>query len=179
MPTTTKEEKKYLQNGEITCEMLAKAIYHFSKRAKLHRDNIRWQKHLMRNFHYSDKFNIIDTEKSKRDECYKKKDLLLSLLTPCEIHASVYTRPLYEDGFYIGDEPVDVYYLCYRLNNKYTFHKPIKDQDISNYPDLKIKEISELFVSANANDEMNCSVWLANKIVALVSSGDFTLLMDE
>ena len=179
MSTTTKDEKTHLQNREITYEMLAKAIYHFSKRAKLHRDNIRWQKHLMRTYHFYDKFNKIDSEKSKRDDCYTKKDLLLLLLKPCEIHASVYKRPVYDDGLYLGDEPVDIYYLCYRLGGKYAFHKPIKEEDVSKYPDLEVKTIPELFVSADVNDGMNCSVWLANKIVALVNSGDFTLLMDE
>lgn len=75
-------------------------------------------------------------------------------------------------------DPIYFYYLFYDLNSAHSFHTPIKEKDISKkYSDLKIVEINELN-TFGATIENLISNQFVKKVIELIKSGDYTLILD-
>ena len=84
---TNKDYKENLKNGIITKEMLIKCLYSSNKRAKNYRDKEREYRDKARyNYYWYDKYNNIDKCESKKEEYYKQKEDMLSILKPTCIH---------------------------------------------------------------------------------------------
>lgn len=84
---TNKDYKENLKKGIITKEMLIKCLYSSNKRAKNYRDKEREYRDKARyNYYWYDKYNNIDKCESKKEEYYKQKEDMLSILKPTCIH---------------------------------------------------------------------------------------------
>lgn len=94
---------------------------------------------------------------------------------------SRYNRYFYDKYDNIGKyekDPIYFYYLFYDLNSAHSFHTPIKEKDISKkYSDLKIVEINELN-TFGATIENLISNQFVKKVIELIKSGDYTLILD-
>lgn len=172
-----------IKNGIITEEILSESIYSLSKRAKHHRDMEQWYRNDERlrrklNHFYYDKYNNADNAASKKLHYYHQKDILLELLAPSAIHTSNHL-----DGTY-------GIYLFYIYGN-HSFHRPIKmvignkdeyDTILGNitkeYPELEVMEIPDLLIPACDLTDI-LSVQFTDKVVALVESGDYTLIHNK
>lgn len=75
-----------LKQGIITEDMLADCLYSVNKRAKNYRDKAWQYRQMSRAYRHYDKYNYVEKAISKKEEYYKQKDKLLSLLTPVCIH---------------------------------------------------------------------------------------------
>lgn len=122
-----KTPKKYndmLKNGEITTNVLGEVIFSFNKRAKNYRDQERkyrhenFMKHL-RNRYYYDKYDNDIKNREKKEEMYKKKEILLDYLKPSCIH--IETKEQTRKNRYYDYE--DKYHDIIENKNKYKIVK--------------------------------------------------------
>lgn len=102
---TPKEYSRLIKEGIITPQMLSDCLYSANKRAKNYRDKEMYQRDRGKyNPYWFDKF---DNEKKYRDlkeEYYRKKDRMLSIVEPTCIHREDQIEKVryydYEDYFY-------------------------------------------------------------------------------
>ena len=78
---TPKNYTANIKNRIITGEMLSECLFSVNKRAK----NCRDQERKYRSRRY-DKYDAEESYRAKKDEYYRQKDKLLSILQPVEIH---------------------------------------------------------------------------------------------
>lgn len=88
---TYKEYQQNLKNKIITKDMLLSCLYSSNKRAKNCRDKEREYRHYLRNNRYFyDKYDNIKKYQKKKEEYYKQKEIMLSILKPVCIHKELY-----------------------------------------------------------------------------------------
>lgn len=166
---TPKSFSDNLKKKIITEDMLGACIYSVNKRAKNFRDNI--------NALYSDLDHVralygptgiqyqlqnIEAAKKSKDEYYKYKEQLLSLVHPISIHV--------ENS---GDTSDNVrYYLFYRIGD-YSFHKPVKVSALKTYPDLPMQDIETLTTSGHEISDL-VSVQFVKKVLHLIKTRQYT-----
>jgi len=95
MAVTPEEYKQHLRNNIITMEMLEECLYSCNKRAKNCRDKARAYRRNTK-YDYSGKYTDM------KEEHYKRKEILLSLLEPICIH-KVVKRFIHRVRVYEGD----------------------------------------------------------------------------
>lgn len=84
---TPKEYNENLKNSVITESMLLDCLYSANKRAKNYRDKAREYRAYYRSNRYAyDKYDNVEKCTKKKEEYYKQKEKLLSVLTPTCIH---------------------------------------------------------------------------------------------
>ncbi len=140
-----KTKKTYLENvknGIITEEMLSECLFSVNKRAKNCRDKAKIYRH---QYDYAQKYI------EQRDKYYEQKEILLSVVTPTEVHFEQVKRRDYIDDRYgspcEGDKLLDIkecwdnslhekyqiyiieeittnIFLYYKIGN-YSFHTPL------------------------------------------------------
>lgn len=88
---TPKEYQNNLKARVITKQMLLDCLYSSNKRAKNYRDKEREYREYFRYNRYAyDKYDNVDKCKKKKEEYYKQKELMLSILKPICIHKEEY-----------------------------------------------------------------------------------------
>lgn len=198
---TPKEYTDNLKKNIITEEMLAVSLYSVNKRAKNYRDKER----SYRQYRRYDTYNNEEKNREKKEEYYKIKEKLLSVLIPTCIHKEEHRRKrrYYEyecdlDSFlpeqivnqneYYDRELreyvqfVDVYetvynhYLYYKIGD-YSFHTPINDDD-----ELRIllklhdvEEVSTIVTSGKAITDL-ISMNFVKKLLEVIESGEYQLI---
>ncbi len=170
---TSKEYKENLKNNIITYQMLDDALYSLNKRAKNHRDKAREYREYCHYNHLRDKYHNIQKENFLKEEFYDKKEILLTLLTPCAVHETVVTN-------YKTNKLKTLYFAYYEIKNGHSYHKPISKSEakrISEILQIKPKEIEPIY---NNGDDINdlMSVQFVNQMISLIESGNY-LLIDE
>ncbi|HAM15661.1 MAG TPA: hypothetical protein DCP91_07365 [Eggerthellaceae bacterium] len=210
---TPKEYSENLKKGVITEQMLSDCLYSANKRAKNHRDKAREMRESYE-FRYGapgSYFDIHDAEAAtcaKRDEYYRMKEILLSVVEPACIHEEVagYETKEYLDTDLGYEEHVDDfrdvlryynwelgreeskgylkvptefrYYLLYEVGGR-TFHNPISERAVKDFTTKGLE-----VVRIDALDTRGCdtkdliSVQFARKVVALVESGAYEYVAD-
>lgn len=91
MAATPKEYTKNLKNKIITKDMLKTCLFSVNKRAKNYRDKEREYRQNNRSIHsynryYYDKYDNVGQMQAKKEEFYKQKEKMLSILKPICIH---------------------------------------------------------------------------------------------
>lgn len=101
---TPKSYTQNLKNHTITTQMLVDCLFSVNKRAKNYRDQERKYRHGY------DYYGNEEKNREKKEEYYRKKDLMLSIVNPVCIHREVFKRSWeriydYEDeyGMYRND----------------------------------------------------------------------------
>lgn len=88
---TPKEYTNNLKNNIITKEMLLTCLYSSNKRAKNYRDKERqYREYRKFNRYFYDKYDNEGKMKEKKEEYYKQKEILLSIINPICIHKELY-----------------------------------------------------------------------------------------
>lgn len=190
---TPVEYKTQVNSGIITSDILSACIYSVNKRAKNFRDRARAAR--------KDRREDYEAAKEK-ENYYDMKEELLSVVDPVCIHKEpvkrscqiLDTMPEYKD-YYIHAEYVKVgrfvekgknyftnflitevdgfnYYLYFRFENGYSFHRPITEEEIQNYPDLNIVDIDPLKTEGKSIESL-VSMQFVTKVVALIKSGHY------
>lgn len=156
---TSKEFKRNVENRIITSDMLGACIYSVNKRAKNYRDK-EWEYREYYRTHrfYHDDFNNVDKCRSLKLQYYNKKEVLLSLLQPTCIHHE-------KNGGYF------LMYVC----GSYSFHLPIKAEELTHYNDLTIKEIDRLHTCGEDISDL-ISMQFVEKVLLLIKSGNYVYL---
>lgn len=84
---TPKEYTKSINQGILTKQILLDCLYSSNKRAKNYRDKEREYRNYYRNNRYAyDKYDNEEKMRNKKEEYYKQKGILLSVLNPICIH---------------------------------------------------------------------------------------------
>ena len=204
---TPKDYVQYIEKGMITSQMLSDCLYSVNKRAKNYRDaEQRYRHKSMYNRFWFDRYDQEHKNREKKEECYRKKDKLLSIVSPICIHREecikIFRRRDYEPeygeikaenvvkyGEYYDRETesyvsfVDAreteyrYYLFYDLNHGLSFHTPIRS--IEGY-DLPVVDIGALETFGSDIDDL-ISVQFVDKVLSLIESGQYTYVgsLDE
>ena len=198
---TPKEYTKNLKNNILTTEMLIDCLFSVNKRAKNCRDKEREYRDKFRGCRYGDKYGTEEKYREKKEEYYSQKEKILTLFTPDCIHSEVQQRRTriydYEEeygttylenevihsGHYfdpITDEPVffdDImlphtqFYLFYDFG-KCSFHTPIDEYLIKNYPNLEIINIGSLTTYGKDIDVL-LSTQFVKKVLALIENNNY------
>lgn len=198
---TPKEYTKNLKNNILTTEMLIDCLFSVNKRAKNCRDKEREYRDKFRGCRYGDKYGTEEKYREKKEEYYSQKEKILNLFTPDCIHSEVQQRRTriydYEEeygttylenevihsGHYfdpITDEPVffdDImfpytqFYLFYDFG-KCSFHTPIDEYLIKNYPNLEIINIGSLTTYGKDIDVL-LSTQFIKKVLALIENNNY------
>lgn len=194
---TPKEYTNNVKNGIITKRMLSDCLFSVNKRAKNCRDK-------EASYRYSyDKYNTEERYRDKKEDYYRQKEKMLSLLKPDCIHQEPFkckkriydyepeyydffdsSSRVYEGCYYDRDMREDVffidvlmddsrYYLFYDLG-EHSFHTPISSEEIKYYQELEIKEIGSLITYGKEIGEL-ISTQFVQKIIALIDSGEYRL----
>ena len=88
---TPKDYQNKLKDRVITKQMLLDCLYSSNKRAKNYRDKEREYRDYFRYNRYAyDKYDNVDKCKQKKEEYYKQKEFMLSILEPVCIHKELY-----------------------------------------------------------------------------------------
>lgn len=198
-----KEYLKNLKHHTITEKMLSDCIYSINNRALNSRDNEYKYTHYV-----PDPYGNVNKYRKKKLEYYSMKKVLLSVLEPSQIQkGEVLQRKRtydYEEGyeeilesgnyvnnscFYDPDRkehvefvvqmiPQTVYYLVYQVGNC-SFRLPIQQSDVIRRPDLDVKDAGRIPpVYGDITVDM-LSVQFVEKVLKLVKSGNYTLLLEE
>lgn len=196
-----------LKNNIITKNMLIDCLFSVNKRAKNCRDKERKYRAYFRKHRYvSDKYNSVETYQQRKEEYYLQKERLLELVKPTCIHeeSTTRTRRIYEyepehpeylwndalcyEGIgydkekgkmvaYVDvPEPAKAYYFFYDMG-EFSFHTPIKEEQLSSFEGLKIKKIGQLKTKGKEIGEL-ISVQFVKKVIGLIESGTY-IFVDE
>ena len=168
---TPKSFNDLLKKRIISMEMLDAALYSVNKRAKNHRDKAQEYYDFYHEYGIYDKFHNASRESEKKKEYYKKKDILLSILEPIEIHKTLIFDELYNQNKY-------VYYAFYKIANGHSYHSPITKAEANNLMknrNLDVKTLDALFNDGHKIEDL-ISVQFINKLIELIESGDFKLI---
>lgn len=202
---TPKEYSESIKNGIITKEILAECLFSVNKRAKNCRDKEKQYRNYYHNSKYAyDRYDREESYREKKQNYYKQKDLMLTLISPACIHVETEKKReriyeyesnywkiaetediVHKGGYYDRDiheyiEFVDVmidkkkYYLFYDFGN-YSFHTPISIDDLKQYPTLNVMEIGTLVTFGKEITEL-LSNQFVNKVIALINTGDYKLI---
>lgn len=117
---------------------------------------------------------IINKNKGKRIYDYEEE------FNKIEENEIIYSNFYYDDeeGMEVefvdilSNEKVILYFLYYQLNKK-SFHSPIDENDINEYPDLDIKEIEFQTFGEEIGNLLSCQ--FVDKVIALINSFEFKL----
>lgn len=200
---TPKTYTDNLKKGIITRDMLADCLFSINKRAKNCRDKeVSYRCRKYDNYNNEQKYRV------EKEKYYNQKELLLTLLKPTCIHVEHTTRKErvydYEDdyyrcleneecvrqgGYYDCDiheyvEFVDVLrddtrtYLFYDLG-KVSFHSPMKEDKISYYSSFLEKRDIEQIVSNGRDINELISTNFVNKVLDLINTNAYTLVVEE
>ena len=153
---TPKEYLINLKNSIITKQMLSNALYSVNKRAKNYRDK-------QRQFRYVSRFTVYDyaeMNRNKKQEMYKYKQKLLSLVKPTCIHKQYIS---YQNDYF--------WYIFYDFGN-YSFHIPIQQKDCKKYSNLQIIEIDNLITHGHEIQEL-ISMQFVKKLIDLINTGQY------
>lgn len=153
-----------IKKGIITRDMLETALYSVNKRAK----NCRDKEACYRRSPYRYKRQCVDKYNYEKARYYGYKDDMLTLLSPTCIHRCVKKNRLGEN--------VILYFLLYDFGCEHTFHHPISESELKNYPDLEIITIDSNFHTKGASIEDLVSVQFVTKLVDLIKSGNYTFV---
>lgn len=197
---TPKEYTNYLKNKVITTDMLVDCLFSVNKRAKNCRDKEREYREKYRH----DRYGTEEKYREKKEEYYSQKEKLLNLFKPDCIHKEVQQRRTrfydYEDEYEMDYEASDVlysgcyydkemhevvqfddimcpyskFYLFYDFGNR-SFHIPIDDCILDQYPNLEITDIGSLKTYGKKVDVL-LSMQFVKKVLALIDSKDFTYI---
>lgn len=198
---TPKEYSKNLKNNILTTEMLIDCLFSVNKRAKNCRDKEREYRDKFRGCRLGDKYGTEEKYREKKEEYYSQKEKILALFTPDCIHSELQQRRTriydYEEeygttyldnevihsGHYfdpITDEPVffdDImlpytqFYLFYDFG-KCSFHTPIDEYLIKNYPNLEIVNIGSLTTYGKDIDVL-LSTQFVKKVLAMIENNNY------
>ena len=205
---TPKKYTDNLKNNVITRDMLIDCLFSVNKRAKNCRDKERNYRAYFRKHRYvTDKYNSVETYQQKKEEYYNHKEKLLALVKPTCIHEESTTRNrrIYEyeeeypeylwndvwcyEGFcydkekektvaYVDvPEPAKAYYLFYDMG-EFSFHTPIKEEQLSSFEGLKINKIGQLKTKGKEIGEL-ISVQFVKKVIEIIESGAFTYVDEQ
>jgi hypothetical protein len=187
---TPKEYRDNLKKGIITKEMLEDCLFSVNKRAK----NCRNKEREYRNRYRHSQYDTTEKYQQKKEYYYRQKEILLSLLILDCIHIEKQQRrltireaderyPTYDklypvvhrwDGsgrYYVVSIPGERYYLFYRLG-KHSFHTPILERELTQYPNLEQVQIEGLIT--HGEDILDLlSVQFVEKILELIASEDY------
>lgn len=196
---TSKEFQNNLKNKIITKEMLNQALYSVNKRAKNYRDKEREYLKIARNpYGGGSMYDYAERAEEKKEEFYKLKDKLLTVLKPTCIHLEIQHRKkkyydydekydllaeedvayysYYYDkrkeryvDFAVVYEPVECYYLFYDFGT-HSYHTPITSPD--DYQNLEIIEIESL-VTHGANYYDLMSTQFVRKMIEVIDGGAY------
>lgn len=164
---TPKAYQKMLACDQLTDELIGQVIYSINKRAKNYRDKAADYRH-----DRFDRYNNFQQYQDKKVDCYQMKDDLLDLYLPLAIHTSQYDKrrriydyesdyqsqrknSIYENRYWDHDELREVkfidvlvsetvYYLYYEIGS-YSFHRPLKKQELATYSRLPLKLLEDNF----------------------------------
>lgn len=190
---TPKEYTDNLKQGVITQDMIADCLFSVNKRAK----NCRDQEYCYQGSQYGDKY------RDQKEDYYRQKEQLLSILTPDCIHVETQSRKeriynyeseydkyylehnyVHEGGYYDREMkeyvefidvicPVKKHYLFYDLGS-HSFHTPIEEYDLQKYPHLDAIEIDQ--ITTYGQDIVDLiSMQFVKKVLQLINGGTYTL----
>lgn len=191
---TPKNYTENLKNNIITKSMLKDCLYSVNKRAKNCRDKERQYSY---DYRYQDHYRI------SKEAYYAQKETMLSVLKPTCIHVEVQEHIekfydyeyeydemmargnyIYENEYYDREMNRYVsfikatvrqkhYYLFYELDDK-SFHTPIDEYMLKNYPNLEIKDIGSIIThGSNIDDLISCQ--FVKKVIELIKSKTYVL----
>lgn len=207
---TPKEYTDNLKNGIITQPMLIDCLYSSNKRAKNYRDKEReYRQMYRRNRYFYDKYDNIGQCQAKKEEYYKQKEIMLSVIDPKCIHAEHcgYEReriydydPRYKkyakagafvwENYYfdhdiddfvefgdieLKDKPIYHYYLFYDVGADKTFHTPIEEKQIADYPNLEVVKIDRIETEGHEINDL-ISNQFVTKLIELIQSKSYTYI---
>lgn len=162
---TPRRFKENIQNGRITEEMLALALYSINKRAKNARDKRNQYKAELGFSRSQYIWNNIREYEGKMQYYYELKDDMLSIVEPTCIHES--------EGRH-GKE----YFFYYEIGG-YKFHKPVQDMaQIEKNLEKNIVNIGELTTYGHTINDL-LSVQFVESLHALIRKGNFEYIPDE
>lgn len=193
---TPKEYTDNIKKGIITKDMLSNCLYSVNKRAKNYRDNAR----LSRCY---GKWFYADNADKKKEEFYKYKDIMLSILTPDCIHTVERQRrtriydyeDVYEDvcnsnlviysNYYFDEndncisfvdirETITEYFLFYDMDFC-SFHHPIDEEEVNSYRSKYNLNIKDIgdLITNGAECKDLIAPQCVKKVIALIQSGEY------
>lgn len=201
---TPKEYTKNIKNKLLTTNMVIECLFSVNKRAKNCRDKEREYREKYKWNRYCDKYGTEERYREKKEEYYSQKEKLLSLFYPDCIHAEtqqkrtriydyeaeykeIYTEnDVVHSGHYfdhtIHDEiyfddimlPHKKFYLFYDFG-EYSFHTPINENQVKDYPNLEINDIRSLITYGKSIDIL-LSTQFVKKVLNLIDSNDYKFL---
>lgn len=200
---TPKKYTDNLKNNVITRDMLIDCLFSVNKRAKNCRDKEQEYREFYRYMPYvRDKYDSVASYGEKKNGYYEQKKKLLALVQPTCIHLEETSRkrrirdyePEYRQfskkGKYINKgsyykyrtgefvcfvdiiEPVKKYYLFYDMG-KYSFHSPLKEEQLPFHKNLEVKSIGQLKTKGKEIEEL-ISVQFVKKVIELIEKGTYT-----
>ena len=192
--------KKNLRANIVTPSMLGAVLYSYNKRAK----NMRDQEREYRCFNRYDKYDNAEKYREKKEFYYSRKEKLLGMLSPTEIHAVMREKrkriyeyqPEYSAAILSGDVvhencywdrekggeiwfcdvsvPFEEHYLYYQVGD-YSFHSPIDSPDKYKLP---LRNIGNLETYGESTDNL-LSVQSCEKIYKGLQEGTLTYVHEE
>ncbi len=200
---TPKQYTDNLKDRAITKPMLEDCLFSVNKRAKNCRDKEREIREHYRHSRYAyDKYHYEDSYREKKEEYYRQKETLLSIVPPKCIHVEKQTRRKrvysYQDEyatckkthrvvyknsyidrdtseeirFYDVEVPTDVYYLFYDFG-EHSFHTPLDGDIPEKYRGLEQVRIDTL--DTHGEDIMGLvSAQFVRKVLELIMSREYT-----
>ena len=189
---TPKEYTSMINNNEITEDIIGEVLFSYNKRAKNYRD----QKNK-----YRRKYDNYEKNLEKEKEYYKKKENILKLFQPLEIHLDEkkYTKRVryydYEEEFYenkdntqvksyfdreIGEEVyfIDVMeevstklYFLYYKVGEFDFHQPINDPEEYN---LNIRDLKDFTTTGKDINDL-LSVQFCDKVYNKIMNNELQI----
>lgn len=202
---TPKTYVALVKKGIITKTMLAECLFSVNKRAKNCRDKEADYRRYYRQSRYAyDKYGNEERYREKKQEYYRQKELLLSLVKPDCIHMETVRKrnryydydkeykekdkkAMYRNHYYDYEEKrtvrfadviedVDQYYLFYDFGD-YSFHTPIAADSLTAYPELDIIKINNLDTHGKDITEL-LSTQFVRKVIALIETGQCQVILD-
>lgn len=199
---TPKHFSKSLKNGEITKDMLGLVLYSFNKRAKNYRDKER----RYREYGHDIYDNIEKYKNKKEKMYDAKEELLKYLCPTCiHVEKIVKDKKVryyeYEHGFkenldkavlyrsyydseegeikyievILGQQEILKYYLYYQIDN-FGFHKPIKEEEVNKYNNLKVIELKN-FTTFGIDIKELLSINFCEKVLNGLKNGSCTIVL--
>jgi hypothetical protein len=190
-----------LKNRIITKAMLEACLYSVNKRAKNCRDMESGYRHCR------DYYNNEKRYRNRKNEYYDQKDILLTLAVPDCIHTEpkikktrtydydsdysenqVIYQVVYEGDYYDHELhrvvhfvdvkiPTTAYYLFYDFGT-HSYHTPIEESEVENYPNLQIKDIGKLVTHGEDISEPVSTQFVA-KVIKLIDTHNYQYIITE
>ena len=161
--TTPVEYQKKVKNREFNKDMICQGLFSCNKSAKNCCEMAK---------KYRNKEQFANAYYERAAIHYRRKDILLSILEPKEIHVVFREREYFisdEYGKHMKTEEYDEYFLYYEIDT-YGFHKPIFNPD--DYPELKVIPIWDLKTKGYPYEKL-LSAQFVKKLCDLVLSDDY------